>query len=342
VLKPYLLSGGFTKRVLTSKKTKGRNKRAAEIIDVLLSGPRRFDSEAVKRAKDETAKANQNKHAHFNQFHDADVQEIKSLYKKIGKEIEKLATGDTQVIMEDRQTEDCLHDHIGELLNAIGVSVVDSDSLLRCDLIKMRLLMWCLCSRYTPHVEWPDVETELEMIDSKSGLIELAAAPGQFLSAVAEKAKVAAAAASTADGEEILSELASVQKELRALTQRTWNESGKRLGMHNGANKASKALSKAGKRLGLERGAGGKNDGDEKDGPSRLSQALVIPENASAQELKITRMSPSESRGWMPDSRRLPPLCQDAKQKQKEGGKQKEEGTESKCEDITNTEPFGI
>jgi hypothetical protein len=209
----YDPSGKFLKRMLTSQKTHRIQTRSVAILEVLVSGHSNSDSEQVTHAKEEVVKAIKSKNEHFNQFEPADIKEIKLLYTKLGEIIEILGTGEEQIVLEDRVTEEALHDSIRELLLALGVGVFDSDVLLESESVKLRLMLWCLCPRFTPCVKWPDVATELEVLDGNQKLKEVALGPGKFLAGMAEKGRQVAelAATRTPNSDNSGSELASVE-----------------------------------------------------------------------------------------------------------------------------------
>jgi hypothetical protein len=210
----YDPSGKFLGRILTPKKTQRIQTHAVEILEVLVSGHTFSDSEQVKHAKAEVVKAIKSKNEHFSQFEPADIQEIKLLYKTTGGIIETLGAGGQHasvlVILEDRLAEEALHASIRELLEALGVGDIDTDALLESESVKLRLLLWCMCPRFTPHLKWADVEIELEVRDSNQKLEEVALRPGHFLMELAEKGRQIAELAAT-DFEEKDSEMESVE-----------------------------------------------------------------------------------------------------------------------------------
>jgi hypothetical protein len=206
----YDPSGKFMKRILTPKKTERVQTHAVEILEVLVSGHTFSDSEQVKHAKAEVVKAIKSKNEDFSQFEPADIQEIMLLYKTTGGIVETLGTGGQQVILEDRLAEEALHDSIRELLEALGVGDIDTDALLESDSVKLRLLLWCMCPRFTPHLKWADVAIELEVRDSNQKLEEVALRPGHFLVELAEKGRQITELAAT-DLEEKDSEMESVE-----------------------------------------------------------------------------------------------------------------------------------
>jgi hypothetical protein len=275
------------------------------------------DSKRVKRAKEDAATHIASYNKNRDEFDPFDIREIKALFTKVGYQIDVLSAGEEQVVLEDRETEELIHATIGELLLYLGIGVVDADTLLGSESVKLRLLLWCLCPRFAPYVEWADVEVELEVLDVSEKLQEVAVGPGKFLAGIAAKNKQTARLAGT-DSEGIDSELASIEKEMYNLSK-------------------ANSLKKAGMQVKALKSLGVEQEGAENSvaRPSKLSLALnETLEDEIKTNLDAFAKPAMTSNAWDTDTvmlspRRLPPL---------DPLKCKEEAHDSK----DDTLPFGM